>query len=92
MAKKSFKEGMAAAFMSAPAVAAERPTEEPKGDTLFPLPGEPIRRELRSRRFQALLKPSTFDALKGRAGMLGLSANDLLNRILEREFGTEESR
>lgn len=75
--------------MSAPTAAAVAAGQPAEVDALSPIGDEPIRRESKSRRLQSLLKPSTFDALKGRARSLGLSVNDTLNRILEKELGTE---
>ena len=59
----------------------ETPQKPPKGYKI-----DPKYIEIKSKRFNALLKPSLFERLKRAAGQSGLSVNELINWTLEAAF------
>jgi len=97
MSKKSFKDNPALQFMSRPEEV-DRDTREEKReekavevreikevkaavDDFMTLP--PIAFEAKSKRFNMLMRPSTFTKLKKAADYRGTSVNDLINTIVE---------
>lgn len=60
----------------------EAETEEPPDGFRY----DPRYVELKSKRYNALLKPSNFERLKAAAKETGLSVNEVLNRLIETVF------
>lgn len=81
-AKKSFSEDLnpALAFISTEESPAETGAQT-QGTVQQALHGE--RAEAKSRRVQMLIKPSTYERVKGQAQQLGVSVNAYMNAILE---------
>jgi hypothetical protein len=84
--KKEFKpaaQGVAQTYLHqhADAHAAYTPTQP--GGPAVPTGAIPIRRELRIRRVQLLMKPTLHESLKARAQANDISLNQLVHSILE---------
>lgn len=89
--KKDFKKNPAAAFISIPDSETAVPVkEEAQGQSMkapaTPPPGyklDPRFVEVKSKRIQLLLQPSTVDALKSVAKAKGLSMNEAANEAIK---------
>ncbi len=98
MPSKSFKGSPALQFISQKADISDMPEEAGEKSSVpaqaaFEAEDAGIRfserRELKTKRVQLLLKPSVHSRIKKRAAAGGMSFNDYVNRILEREAEKE---
>lgn len=90
MAKKTFKDNPD--FKDNPAmffITAPEPEEKPAEERAESFRPAPRHMESKSKRLQLLIRPSTAEKLKARAGAEGTSVNDLINTILEEALREE---
>jgi predicted HicB family RNase H-like nuclease len=85
---KSFKESAARQFISKPVLqTSETGQNIIKGNVSIKVD----KPETKSKRFNAILKPSLYEGLKEHARRLGISTNDLVHQVLE-AFIAKESK
>ncbi len=104
MAKKSFKDKPALHFISSAEEDKKEEQEEEKKEkqeviqqTKTPTPEKapdgykrnPLYIEVKSRRLQLVLQPSLFDKVKRKAEKNGLSVNEYIHRVLEKDVKEE---
>lgn len=95
MAKKNFTGNPAMSFISQDTIArvdgaAEAPARRGKAPEGYRINPKYI--ELRTRRMQLLLPPSTHDRAKALADQLGVSLNELVNQALEEALYSEDTQ
>ena len=67
-----------------PGTEPEKQTKPETAAPLFEIKKKPV--ELRTKRYNALLKPSNFERLKAAAEAAGISVNEVLNQLIEQAF------